>query len=162
MALRLIFGAVPGAAPGGAPKAKAGPKAKARAKAKAKPKARPKGGRRREAEARHWIGVVNNPDVNDLRNWWCFNEPGGPVPVAHQLGYIIIAHEHANQPGKTPHLQMYFEFMMTRVTLSKLKGWFGDKPHLEPRCCAVSYTMMCKHVSYMLQAGYSRTGARLL
>ena len=72
-----------------------------RAKAKAKKKRCP-------GPATRWTGTLNNPQPDELKDLWVFNQPHGPVPGHYKLNYIVIGMEHWDGPG-TRHLQMFLE-----------------------------------------------------
>jgi len=63
---------------------------------------------------------------------WLFNQPHGPVPNTHPIGYIIIGAENWNTPGKTFHLQVYLEFESSKVRYNQMNSWFR-RSHCEPR-----------------------------
>ena len=136
---------------GGRPKAKADsgarPKAAAEPKANGTPSSRPppKGSGRGKGKGKgkhkklfknpmkHWCMRISNPTPLDLQHVWCWNPPGGPVPVADcKLTYIVIGWEGVLPPQpRTPHLQIYLE-VEPAIQWAKLKSCFHNA-HLEPR-----------------------------
>ena len=85
----------------------------------------------KQPTARCWMGSWVNPSVAELTAVLSFNEPGGLVPIAHALAYIIIAGEglgdYFANPDRQATMYFYFELRNTTVTDEQLRRWF-------PRC----------------------------